>query len=205
MQKIFINDNPLFFVDTLNNVDVEKNIHVFTYKQKNYVEDFIKYLETRPASENDYFYFYREDIEDVQKYFDSLYKHIEAAGGVVKNNKNEILFIERHGKWDLPKGKIEHGEKISDAAIREVQEECGIQNITIQKELPATYHTYIIDNQRILKKTYWFELFYFGNEELKPQTTEAITDARWMNNQETEAAMKNTYNSIRDVIKSINI
>ena len=38
--------------------------------------------------------------------FLSMFKIIEAAGGIVKNEKGESLFILRRGKWDLPKGKI---------------------------------------------------------------------------------------------------
>ena len=55
--------------------------------------------------------------------FQGLYKIIEAAGGVVFNEKNEILMIYRLKTWDLPKGKIEKGETPADAAFREVCEE----------------------------------------------------------------------------------
>ena len=51
---------------------------------------------------------------------------IEAAGGLVKNENGDYLFIYRNDKWDLPKGKIEKDEKTKVAAVREVEEECGI-------------------------------------------------------------------------------
>ena len=89
--------------------------------------------------------------------FCSKYKVIEAAGGLVFNEKNKILMIFRNGKWDLPKGKIELGESIEDAAIREVEEECGIDNLKIDNKLINTYHTYNLNGFNILKKT-WFRL-----------------------------------------------
>ena len=205
MQKIFINDNPLFLIDTLEGIEMNKNDQVFTYEDENSLEEMIQFLETKSPNEHDRFYFYSKDINEAEKHFASLYKPIEAAGGAVKNNKGEILFIFRHGKWDLPKGKIEQGENKSDAAVREVQEECGIENLSVIKELPPTYHTYNADNQRFLKKTYWFEMSCFGNEELKPQTEESITEAKWMDHQEVKAALKNSYHSINDVIWSLKI
>ena len=90
-----------------------------------------------------------------------------------------ILWIQRNGKWDLPKGKIETGEEIAAAAIREVEEECGISAPQIKRRLPNTYHTYRLKGQAILKRTYWFEMYYQGNESLIPQEEEDITTAKW--------------------------
>ena len=46
-----------------------------------------------------------------------------------------MLFIYRFNKWDLPKGKLNKGEKKQDCAIREVEEECGICNLQIEMRL----------------------------------------------------------------------
>jgi ADP-ribose pyrophosphatase YjhB (NUDIX family) len=131
------------------------------------------------------------------------FKLIGAAGGVVKNSKGECLLIFRYEKWDLPKGKIETGESIKHAALREVQEECGIQEIEIVKELPFTFHTYVLKGEAILKKTHWFEMRYSGTGGgLIPQAEENITEARWMNKKEMRQAMENTYPLIKSVLES---
>ena len=57
-------------------------------------------------------------------------KKTKSAGGVVLNNKGEILIVNQHGNsWSLPKGHIEEGEEILEAAKRETYEESGIRNL----------------------------------------------------------------------------
>lgn len=85
--------------------------------------------------------------------FVSLYTLIEAAGGLVKNEEDKYLVIFRRGKWDLPKGKLDYDETPEQAAVREVEEECGIGQLRILKALPATFHTYPEGGKRILKNT----------------------------------------------------
>ena len=60
--------------------------------------------------------------------FFSQYRTIKAAGGLVLNDKNEVLLIYRRNKWDLPKGKVDEEEKLRAAALREVGEETGLKN-----------------------------------------------------------------------------
>ena len=67
------------------------------------------------------------------KEFKKKLSTIVAAGGIVINKENQILFIFRKGKWDLPKGKIEKNEKIDEGAIREVTEETGIKKVKIDR------------------------------------------------------------------------
>ena len=62
------------------------------------------------------------------KAFETAHIHIEAAGGLVVNAAGKLLVIERLGVWDLPKGKLESGETAQVAALREIEEECGISN-----------------------------------------------------------------------------
>ena len=135
--------------------------------------------------------------------FSLPYKVIEAAGGLVKNKKGEYLFIFRNGKWDLPKGKIEKGEGIKSAGIREVEEECGITKLKIVKELESTYHIYHQDEKAILKRTYWFEMLCEDESKLVPQTEEGITDVKWLSKKDLQQVNDNTYDSIKGVMKSI--
>ena len=80
-------------------------------------------------------------------------KTIIAAGGLVFNEKNELLMIYRRGKWDLPKGKLDEGERIEDCAVREVMEETGINRINISNKIGETYHAYFEDEVILLKET----------------------------------------------------
>lgn len=145
-----------------------------------------------------------DDYKKLWNDFKSLFEIIEAAGGVVKNSKDEILFIFRNEKWDLPKGKIEMKEKVTDAAVREVEEECGISGAKIVKEIIATYHIYFLDGKSILKKTHWFEMRVKGTPDLKPQKEEGITIAKWLNENKISEVIKNTYPSIVEILSSFN-
>ena len=100
---------------------------------------------------------------------------IVAAGGRVINDKNEILFIFRNKKWDLPKGKVEKNENISQTAIREVKEETGIKNLMIVKPLDKTYHIFKRAKKTYLKETYWFEMKSNHDKKFSPQISEGIT------------------------------
>lgn len=148
-------------------------------------------------------YFFNESIEQLFRYFSSMFRIIEAAGGLVKNEKGEWLFIFRNGKWDLPKGKIEKNESIKTAAIREVEEECGITELSILKEIPSTYHTYFIKEQAILKRTHWFEMICKDRSELIPQLEEGITEVKWLNKNDLKQVYDNTYESVKEVVSGI--
>jgi 8-oxo-dGTP pyrophosphatase MutT (NUDIX family) len=129
----------------------------------------------------------------------SGYEFVEAAGGIVKR-KNKFLFIERHGLWDIPKGKMETGEKPAETAVREIEEECGIEKPVIYKLLGITYHTYEFHGKPTLKRNWWYALDYNGPKELKPQTEEAITQAVWLTKKEWKTVRENTYASIAEVL-----
>ncbi len=147
-------------------------------------------------------YFFNKNLKHLFNYFSNMFRVIEAAGGLVKNKKGEYLFIFRNGKWDLPKGKIEKREKIKTAAIREVEEECGISGLTIIRELPTTYHTYFMEEKAILKPTYWFEMICNDSSALIPQIEEGITDAQWVATKQLKKVLNNTFESVKEVIKS---
>lgn len=129
--------------------------------------------------------------------FKSHFKYIEAAGGLVRNIKNELLIIHRLGLPDLPKGKIESGESPKEAAIREVTEECGINDLEVIGEADSSYHIYLLNKKRVLKKTFWFYMKYSGNETLIPQKKEAITDAEWCDNKKLLNYKNETYRSLK--------
>lgn len=124
---------------------------------------------------------------------------VEAAGGIVKR-KNSYLFIERHGLWDIPKGKMDKGEIPAETAVREIEEECGITGPVVRKPLGITFHTYEWKGKPVLKKNHWFVLDYDGPKTLTPQLEEAITNAVWLNKNDISTLKANTYASICEVI-----
>ncbi len=123
-------------------------------------------------------------------------KHIVAAGGVVRNSNNDMLFIFRNGFWDLPKGKVEPGEDIANTAVREVIEETGINNIELKKTLKTTFHTYKEFNILVLKETRWFEMFS-DDTNLQPQTEEGITELKWVAANEINNYCNKSYPNIQ--------
>lgn len=148
-------------------------------------------------------FYYHENEKLLLANFSMAFKVIEAAGGLVINKKGEYLFIFRNGKWDLPKGKIEKGEGIKSAAIREVEEECGISKLKIIKELNSTYHTYFIEKKAVLKRTYWFEMLCEDESKLVPQKEEGITEVKWLSTNDLQQVFDNTYDSIKEVLRNV--
>ena len=142
---------------------------------------------------------------DCDRAFKKIFKNhqkITAAGGIVKRG-DEYLFIKRHGLWDIPKGKVEKGEDVQIAAVREIEEECGISDPKIVREITKTYHTYNFKGKDVLKKTYWYLMSYDKMEELIPQTEEGITEVKWFKKDEFDVVIKETYPSIIDVIEFV--
>lgn len=144
-----------------------------------------------------------QNPEQTRKLFFSLFKLINAAGGFI-HNEDGALFIFRNRKWDLPKGKIDKGETPRKAAIRECEEECGVQKLKIVRELPSTYHMYKLKRKIALKRTYWYEMATVSGQKLRPQKEEGITKIKWFKKKEITRPFKNTFPSIKDVVININ-
>lgn len=142
----------------------------------------------------------REELQE----FASNYMVIYAAGGIILNEKGEIVMIYRRGYWDFPKGKIEVGEGAETAALREVAEETGITKAVISDTLPSTFHTYILNGKKILKQTYWFLMRTdSANCTLIPQSEEDIEDAVWVPLSQLDEKMKESYASLQTLTDKI--
>ncbi len=129
-----------------------------------------------------------------------------AGGGVVVNEKNQVLFIYRRKKWDLPKGKLDPGEDIKACAIREVMEETGIRNLTIGNLIIVTTHSYEENGMKMQKETHWFEMkaSTVDNSTLTPQLEEDIEKIEWVSPENLEEYLSETYTNIQQVLNSWN-
>lgn len=140
------------------------------------------------------------DSVKVFETFCSSYEVVEAAGGIVENELEQLLFIFRKGCWDLPKGKIEKGETEILAAKREVMEECGLQNVEVRSKIATTYHTFFMSQKNALKISHWYSMTASSNEKLIPQLEEDITDIKWFLKSTLDIDKLDTYKSIFQVL-----
>jgi 8-oxo-dGTP pyrophosphatase MutT (NUDIX family) len=114
------------------------------------------------------------------------FKLIKAGGGIVFNEKGEILVINRLGKWDLPKGKIKSKEAFVSGALREVEEETGIKYLRLieNEKNFESFHTYFRDKKWEIKRTIWFLMFAPSDQNFIPQLEEDISEVKWCNPQQ---------------------
>ncbi|MES2647159.1 MAG: NUDIX domain-containing protein [Bacteroidota bacterium] len=141
-----------------------------------------------------------ENTHEALDLFSTKFAIIQAGGGLVENDKGEFLFIFRRGKWDLPKGKLDEGETISECALREVEEETGLTNITLNDHLCNTYHVYHERGKFVLKESVWYNMSCFSGQILTPQTEEDISEIKWLLPAEWPSIYENTFPSIKDVL-----
>ncbi|MCH7400887.1 NUDIX hydrolase [Belliella kenyensis] len=215
--KIFINDKP---VDLLTPQELPKdrtfeciyenpkdlptsaNFHddvLITNPSKDIIIKLLYLLRTRKLKNLDSVVLVSTDVEELKRFVKSRFTIIKAAGGVVKKGEN-VLFIHRLGKWDLPKGKFEKGETPAECAVREVEEECAI-TVKLGEEICKTWHTYTHNRKSILKKTYWYAMDSLNDSKMKPQKEEGIEDIKWLTHQEAKVALVNSYPSMRYLYK----
>jgi ADP-ribose pyrophosphatase YjhB (NUDIX family) len=189
MYKVFVNDKPIILTDSLPKENKYK-----VYLFKNLIVSEI--LDKLTSNSINGILIFCNNLELSKELFFKNFKTISAAGGLVLNPKKELLFIYRNNSWDLPKGCIENGESIETAAIREVEEECGIFNLKLIKPLTTTYHIYN-RNGITLKETHWFLMTSDYNKELVPQIEEGITEVIFKNKKAVNKALKNSYANIK--------
>jgi len=215
MMKIFLNERFISFVASKPHRITETDLFI-VYDSPSSLKNIFELFESDPT----YRTLFIQDQNDTgfseaSISFLSLFKIVEASGGVVKNEKNEILFIHRSGFWDLPKGKISNKDRQAAithtstfsrqpisarlAAIREVKEETGLCTVSITKELASTWHIYYIKQKRILKHTHWFEMVANSSQPLIPQTEEDILLVRWVPPEELDTIRGKTFASLREL------
>lgn len=198
MYRIYINDTALILSDFIP--DFASSCQSVGAQYFDFKEFYKQVRKSRPET-------YLMVTKDPKKMFRKIRKAftvIKAAGGIVKNEENQYLFIFRKGKWDLPKGKLDEGEKNRVAAEREVTEECGILISKVGKKLCKTWHVYEEKGQIVFKRTAWFNM-EAKKQRLIPQLEEEITEARWVNAGDFQFIKENTFPLIKDIISLIEI
>lgn len=193
MYKVFVGDKPIILTTI---VEQETNF-------KNYLLDTVnigKVIKELNNTKLEEVRLIHKNAEKLLKKFLKKLPNVVAGGGKVFNNKNEILFIYRNDKWDLPKGKIEGTESIEKTALREVMEETGVAGLEITKPLETTYHIFKRNGNHKIKVTYWFEMKTTFEGVLYAQEEEGITKVEWLNKEQVSAALENSFANIKGLI-----
>jgi len=146
-----------------------------------------------------------EDIERTYADICREFKEVNAGGGLVSNRRGDYLLINRNGLWDLPKGHQDPGEDIRTTALREVQEETGIEDLELKELICVTDHCYRRDGIWHLKHTWWYDMLYTAPVELTPQTEEDISKAAWVAKSSLPPFLLNTYPSIVEVFREAKV
>ncbi len=204
MYKIWINETPLILLQNAQldaqHIDTTKNLLVrYNGKTRSLLNPIDMLEKTRRFGS---VIIYAEAYEQLVQDFESLYKKVEATGGLVYNKHGEILVMYRRSYWDLPKGKVDKGESREAAALREVQEETGLNRVKRGGLICKTLHTYKDKKRkRILKKTYWYKMVT-DEEEVIPQTEEDIEALLWIQPADFLIKKSPIYNSVKVVIEA---
>ncbi len=193
MYKVFVNDKPIILT---SEISVEKLYKTYPLK---YV-DLPKVVRDLKRKAIEGVYLYHKNEDKLLKKFLKKFPNVIAGGGKVYNEKGKVLFIFRNDKWDLPKGRIENNETIEEGAIREVEEESGVKDLTITKPLEITYHIFKRNSRYKIKITHWFEMHTSYNGELRPEATEGITKVKWLGKKKQAKALNNSYANIRELL-----
>lgn len=194
MYKVFINDKPLFLTSVL---EKETDFQFFLLDTVDMQKLIAQYFAGQITNAR----LYHPDENLLIQNFKEKITINKAGGGLVENNKGQILFIYRNGKWDLPKGGIEKNETIEETSIREVEEETGCKYLKITNPLQKTYHIFKRNGEYKLKVTFWFAMTTDYTGELQGQLEEGIEKVVWVDKKDIPELLKNSYQNIKLLFK----
>jgi 8-oxo-dGTP pyrophosphatase MutT (NUDIX family) len=175
--KEFLNDSKTYLLSSISIKEIIKKLKI-----------------------HDEVFLYYPDKKKLLKEFKEKFVTIKASGGIVTNKKNQILFIYRKGKWDLPKGKMEKNESKKESALREVIEETGVKKLKIINFFSTTFHLIKVKSEYFLKETHWYTMKTKYDGKLKPQKSEGIISAKWKTFDEALEIKKKTFRNIAIIL-----
>lgn len=199
MYKVFFNDKFVLLTDKYDYDILEKGVLYFRYEDFEELHFVIDLLQESPYI--DAIVICGMDLEMLWADFRAHFKEIDAAGGLVSNSNNDLLLIHRNGLWDLPKGKLETNEHATEGALREVEEECGITDLSLGDKITTSYHVYIMKEEKILKRTFWYGMSS-NQTDFVPQGEEGIDKVEWVKLSNLSWNRYPTYDSIKEVIQN---
>ena len=201
--KIYIQETPLYLCEKAIDLGIDLDhpkvlVSKYTGKTKHLLNhiDLLEKNDKMKAVVLEY-----QNLDILVGDFLNLFKVLAAAGALVTNEAGEYLMIHRLGYWDLPKGKVEKGEAIRAAAVREIEEETGAKKVLLKNYLLTTFHTYKIKKKRYLKQTFWFSATA-PTQDLVAQAEENIEQAIWMSFDKIDVGQDPIYRNILDVVEA---
>jgi 8-oxo-dGTP pyrophosphatase MutT (NUDIX family) len=94
-----------------------------------------------------------------------------------RDRREYLLLKSRPGDWEFPKGGVEGDEELQQTAIREVQEEAGIEDFRIIDGFRDDYdYVFEADGKRIHKTVH---LFIAKSDEASAEISSEHTDMQW--------------------------
>lgn len=201
MYKVFINEKPVVLTGEEYTGVPDKQTLVHRYSPELNLKQLVNEFDQNDFNKK-LIIINIKNFDLLCKNFQSLFKIIVAAGGIVYHPARGMLWIVRHNRWDLPKGKIDENESLEKAAIRETEEETGLKGLYICEPLGITRHAYRQKGEFILKTSHWYKM---GTTQPNivpvPQENEGITRVEWANVFTVQEKINNTYASLQALAK----
>ncbi len=197
--KVF-KDNTAFFLTNNANSFNNSNQNIIRLDKSNNI---IELIENESINKPDKtIIIICENLKKTITSLEEYYKPKVAAGGWVFNIKNELLFIKRWGIWDIPKGHLEKNESLEECAIREVEEETGLNKLEIVEKIGISRHIFSRNGKEKIKETHWYKMKTSFDGKLKPQTEEDIEEVKWVNSLEINSYIDKSWKSLNDFYNS---
>jgi len=190
MYKVFVKDRPII-------VSTEQSLGAPYQTFALRTTDLKPIIKALNKGKMIHVHLYHKNAEKIEWYLKRKLPFVIAAGGLVQNSNGETLFIYRNDKWDLPKGHMEEGESLEEAALREVEEETGVRGLIIDQFLKTTYHVFKRNGEYKLKVTYWYGMTTDYQGPLKPQKKEGIEKVKWKTFEKSKKALRKSYENIK--------
>jgi 8-oxo-dGTP pyrophosphatase MutT (NUDIX family) len=193
MMRIYFNDKAINITADLRTAKAANDLIIENATEQN-IPEAIEMIHSAPSVS-----LVTADPIRLFNSFKKSFTIIKAGGGMVYD-KDKLLFIFRKGKWDLPKGKLDEGESLDVCALREVEEETGLNELQLEELLHVSYHTYSEKDKNILKETHWYLMKGNSEAALSPQKAEGIDECTWSRIADKENYLGNSYALVREVV-----